>query len=230
MRLNGLYIVADLAIRELDHPLVTRYRAPLVLGSLREDVWYVPALRIVFEHLSFSHFYKPGKPGGLVPFLWPGPRMKAEKFYGRAVRMFRDGDRAASFVQLGRVVHLLTDMCCPVHAHRTVHETDPFEWYVEGNKKKLLAMPVPKIDDAPRASDLIEGMARFTQDYATDETNHGIGRLMKKLGVWKSVSSKEAGAQARALIPTCAGYTVSLFRLFLRDVGVALAEGAAAAA
>ena len=226
MRLNGLYVVADLAIRNLDDPLVSRYRAPLVLGSLREDVWYVPLARFVFEHLSFSHFYQPGKPGGLVPYLWPGPRMKADKFYDRAVSAFARGERASAFVSLGRVVHLLTDMCCPVHAHRSIHETDPYEWWVEGNKAKLLRMDVPHVDDARRPSDLIEGMARYTQAFATDDTNHAIGRLMKSLGRWKSVSAREAAVQARALIPMAAGHTVSLFRLFLRDVGLATAPAA----
>jgi hypothetical protein len=220
MRLNGLYVVAELAMRQLDDPLVNRYRKPLILGSLREDVWYIPGAKVVFEHLSFSHFYTPGKPGGIVPYLWPGPRIKAEKFHRLAVRLFREGQRAAGFVQLGRVAHLITDMCCPVHAHRTVHETDPFEWWVEGNKKALLELPVPMVADADRPSDLIEGMARFTQDFATDPTNNGIGRLMKRLGRWRSVSSKEAGEQARALIPMAAGYTAALLRLYLRDVGL----------
>jgi hypothetical protein len=122
MRLNGLYIVAELAIRELNEPLIDCYRDALVLGSLREDVWYVPGARIVFEHLSFSHFYKPGKPGGIVPYLWPGPRFKANKFYDRAVSAFRQGERASAFVSLGRVAHLLT---CAVLCMRTVRFMKP---------------------------------------------------------------------------------------------------------
>ncbi|MFO0762993.1 MAG: hypothetical protein U0359_41540 [Byssovorax sp.] len=221
MRLNGLYIVAELALRQLGDPFLDRYKSPLVLGSLREDVWYIPGAKIVFEHLSFSHFYTPGKPGGIVPYLWPGPRMKAEKFHRLAVRLFGEGKRAAGFVQLGRVAHLITDMCCPVHAHRTVHETDPFEWWVEANKTTLLSLPVPFVPDVDRPAELIESMARFTQDFATDPTNNGIGRIMKRLGRWKSVSAKEAGEQARALIPMAAGHTAALLRLYLRDVGVA---------
>src|SRR5262245_8647146 len=199
MRLNGLYVVAELGMRQVNHPLLDRYRDAILLGSLREDVWYIPGLRLVIEHLSFSHFYKPGKPGGILPFLWPGPRMKANLFYRRAVRHFTEGRRAAGFVQLGRVVHLLTDMSCPVHAHRTVHETDPFEWHVEGNKARLLRLPVPQVPDAARASDLIEAMARFTQAYATDGTNHRVGMVLRKLGVWKPVTARQAAAQAAAL-------------------------------
>ena len=218
MRLNGLYVVVDMAIHELDHPLVDRYRKALLLGSLREDVWYVPPIGIVFEHLSFSHFYRPGLPGGLVPFLWPGPRRKAEKFFTKAVSEHKAGRAASGFVQLGRVVHLMTDMCCPVHAHRTIHETDPYEWYVEGNKKKLGGLPVPSVPGGRSAAELIDGMARFTQAYATDETNHAIGRVMKRLGRWKSVSAKVAGEQARDLIPMAAGYSVALLRLYLREI------------
>ncbi len=75
MRLNGLYVVAALAVRAAEDPLARRYERALVLGSLREDVWWIPGLRVVYEHLSFSHFYRPGLPGGIVPFLWPGPRL-----------------------------------------------------------------------------------------------------------------------------------------------------------
>ncbi len=219
MRLNGLKVVVDMAVRELDHPLVARYQKAILLGSLREDVWYIPGAKVVFEHLSFSHFYKPGLPGGIVPVVWPGPRMKGEKFFAKAVREHDAGRTASGFVQLGRVVHLLTDMCCPVHAHRTVHATDPFEWYVEGNRKKLDALPVPAVADAERPSDLIEGLAAFTQRFATDETNHLPGRLLKRLGLLESVSAAEAGEQARALIPMAAGYTVALLRLYLRRIG-----------
>jgi hypothetical protein len=216
VRLNGLYIVVDLALRDVGSPLLEKYRRPLLLGSLREDVWYLPAIGHTIEHLSFTHFYKPGLPGGIIPFLWPGPRIKANLFYDRALRHWRAGRRAAAFVQLGRVSHLLTDMSCPVHAHRTVHTTDPFEWWVEANKKTLLAMPVPRVNDAARASDLIHGLAVYTQRYRTDATHHAFGAIMKKLGRRKSVGAREAGEQARALIPMAAGYTSALFRLFLK--------------
>jgi hypothetical protein len=221
MRLNGLYIVVEMAVRKLGDPLVTRYKKPLILGSLREDVWYIPGARFILEHLSFSHFYRPPLPGGIVPFLWPGPRYKANLFYGRALDAQRAGRTAAAFVQLGRVAHLITDMACPVHAHRTMHETDPFEWWVEGNKKRLLALDVPDLFEGERASDFIEGMARYTQAFRTDATNHLPGRLLKKLGLREPVRAKEAGEQAMALIPMAAAYTASFLRLFVRQSGAA---------
>ena len=42
MLTNGQVLVIDMAVRALDHPLVSRYRSALVLGALREDTAYVP--------------------------------------------------------------------------------------------------------------------------------------------------------------------------------------------
>lgn len=219
MRYNGLFIVLDLAIRKLDEPLVNRYRDPLVLGSLREDVWYIPGFNTIFEHWSFSHFYKPPLPGGFIPIIWPGPRRQGEKFYRRALGLHRAGKVAGGFVQLGRVAHLMTDMCCPVHVHRTTHLTDPFEWYVEGNKKKLLASEVPDVPDGTSVSHLIEDLAAYTSKFRDDKTNNWPGYVMRKLDLWQPMKAKEAGEQARELIPMAAAYTVALLRMYLRDVG-----------
>lgn len=217
MRYNGLFIVLDLAIRKLDDPLVNRYRDPLVLGSLREDVWYIPGFNSIFEHWSFSHFYKPPLPGGFLPIIWPGPRYKGEKFYRRAVGLHREGKVAGGFVQLGRVAHLITDMCCPVHVHRTTHLTDPFEWYVEGNKKKLLASDVPDAPEGKTVTDLIMGLASYTSQFRDDKTNNWPGYFMRKVGAWQPMKAKEAGEQARELIPLAAAYTVSLLQMYLKD-------------
>jgi hypothetical protein len=218
VRLNGLFVVAELAARQVAHPLVEKYKSALVLGSLREDVWWIPGVRRVFEHLSFSHFYEPPVPGGFVPFLWPGPRMKGEKFFRRALFAHRDGRTAAGFVALGRVVHLVTDMCCPVHAHRAVHDTDPYEWWVEANAKKLLALDVPRAPDVDRAGDAIHAMALACKPYRADWTNHHAGRALKKLGVLRGVTSREAGEQARTLIPLAAAHAASVMRLYLRAI------------
>lgn len=217
MRLNGLTVVCELALRKVDDPVAQRYRKAFILGSLREDVVYFPIVGRVWEHLSPSHFYEPGLPGGFVPFLWPGPRLKADLIFERGVRFFREGRRAAGFVQLGRVAHLLADMSCPVHAHRTVHEEDPFEWCVEGNGPWLRALPVPAVPKGEKASELIEGMARFTQRFATDATNTPWGRLLERWGARRGVSAKEAAAQAGRLIPMAAAYAAALIELFLRE-------------
>lgn len=214
MRLGGLWVVIEMAARAMRDPLVDRWKDAIVLGALREDVMHVPLAGVV-EHLSFSHFYQPGLPGGLVPFLWPGPRRKADLFFGRAVERFAAGDHAGAFVQLGRASHLLTDMCCPVHAHRTVHLTDGFEWWVDAHARELVALPVPDVAPAASASALIERMARFTQTHDTDATHHPIGNALRKRGLRHRLTNRECEHQARVLVPQCAAETVALFRLFL---------------
>ncbi|MBI4347525.1 MAG: hypothetical protein HY553_11765 [Elusimicrobia bacterium] len=216
MRLNGLYTVCDLALRRVDDPVSNRYRAAFILGSLREDIVYLPWAGRVWEHLSLSHFYQPGLPGGFFPF-WPGPRLKADRFFDRALRLFKDGRRAAGFVQLGRAAHLLIDMACPVHAQRTVHEEDPFEWCVEGHAPALRALPPAEPPAAARASELVEGLSRFTQRFTPDATNSAWGRFLERRGLRRPVGGREAFEQARELIPAAAAYTAALLALFLRE-------------
>ena len=216
MRYGGLYVVIELALRSLGDEDVARYRDPLVLGSLREDVWHIPVFDAIFEHWSFSHFYKPPLPGGFLPLIWPGPRMKAEKFFRRALREHGAGRRAAGYVQLGRVAHLITDMCCPGHVHRYTHDTDPYEWYVEGNIDKLLNSEVPSVRDVARPSELIQELSAYTSRFRADAGNHHLGRVLKRRGLIRGVTAAEAGAQARELIPLAAGYTASLLRLYRR--------------
>ena len=214
---NGQRVVLDMAIRALGHPLTTRYRPALVLGALREDVWYVPLIGAVLERPSLTHFYRPGLPGGLVRFLTPGPRWRADRLFARAVEHYREGRPAAAFVQLGRTAHLLTDMACP-HAQRTVHMiSDSFEWYVEGNAGALENLPVPAVAPRGRASELVEDLARQTQRFAPDTTNSPWGRLLWKAGLRRKIPVPVLSDQARELIPLAAGHAAALLRLFLRQ-------------
>ncbi len=212
MRSNGLWLIADRAAMLASDPIVARYKDALVLGALREDVLRIPGTTKVIEHLSFSHFYKPPLPGGFLPLLWPGPRFKANRFFARALA---HGRTAAGFVQLGRAVHLLADMSCPVHVHRAIHDGDPYEWWVEGNVKTLASLPIPSVPSIVRASDAIEGMARQTVSFRADRTNHHAGRVLRRLGVLRPVKASEAGAQARVLVPLAIAWAGALLRVFL---------------
>jgi hypothetical protein len=216
MRVNGQLLVLEMAIRKLDAPLVSRYRKALILGALREDVYYVPLLRRVFEHLSLSHFYGPGLPGGFLPLLWPGARWKVNRFFARAVARYRQGQLPAAFLELGRACHVLTDMACPVHVHRVAHETDPYEWYVDAHTKQLAGLDVPSAPSVRRASELIEGLARFTQQFAPDRTHNLLGRWLRRLGFRKELPRRALAEQAERIIPVAAGHAVGLLQLFLR--------------
>ena len=219
MRYNGLCMVIDMAAAHLGSPLVDRYRRAILLGALREDYWYLPLVGPV-ESLSIEHFYGPGLPGGFVPFLTPGTRTAAPMLFERALAEARAGRVTSAFVQLGRCSHLLTDMACPVHVHRVAHLSDPYEWYVEANGASLSAEPVPPSPPGASVVELIEGLARFTQQFAADGTNSLHGRLMKRLGLRRSLTRDVVAAQARAIIPMAASYNAALFALFLHRSGL----------
>lgn len=216
MRLNGQLLVLEMALRELEAPQVLRYRKALILGALREDVFFLPGLSAAFEHLSLSHFYGPGLPGGFLPFLWPGARWKTERFFSRAVARYRQGRVPAAFLELGRACHVLTDMACPVHVHRVAHQSDPYEWYVDAHKEQLAALSVPRAPQAQRPSELVEGLARFTQQFTPDRTHHLLGRWLMKRGLRKPVPRHELAEQAERIIPMAASHVAGLLRLFLR--------------
>lgn len=219
MLTNGHFIVIDMAVRAVDHPLVTRYARTLVLGAFREDTGYVAPLHLVYPYLSVTHFYRPGLPGGLIPFVVPGPRMRANHFFRRALREHRAGRIASSFIELGRVMHLLVDMACPTHAQRAIHVTDPYEWWVDSHEKALRELAVPAMPDAGRASDIVERLAAFTQDYPADRTQNGWGALMRQLGIYERMDRETVAAQARAIMPVAAGHAAALLRLYLRSCG-----------
>ena len=136
---NGLYLVADEAARRSGVALAFAHRDAMVLGSLREDILWIPGLERLAEYPSFRHFGGRGRRGGYLP-IWPGPRSTIEACHRRAVAHARAGRMAAAFVTLGRALHVLTDACIPTHVHRVAHEDDPFEWSVEANLDRLRAL------------------------------------------------------------------------------------------
>jgi len=216
MLYNGLITIIDLAIQDVRNPFFDRYRDALILGSFREDVCYIRGLEMVVQSPSLTHFYRKGLAGGFVPFLWPGARYRTQCFTEKAIAEYRAGRFGSAFVQLGRASHPLMDMSCPVHAQAVVHETDPFEWCVEGMQDELMRLPVPPARDRDSAAALVEEMALFAHEFKADKTNNGWGRLFKRWGWWTAVDAAQAREQARRLIPACAGHTSALFRLFLR--------------
>ena len=216
MLYNGLVTIIDLAVQDLQNPFFDRYREALILGAFREDVCYVPGLKIVVQSPSLTHFYRKGLAGGFIPLLWPGARYRTQLLAQTALAEYRAGRFASAFLQLGRAVHPLMDMSCPVHAQAVVHETDPFEWCVEGMREELMRLPVAPVQDRDSAAVLVEEMALFAQDFKADDTNNAWGRLFKRWGWRTPVDAALGRDQARQLIPKCAGCTSALFRLFLR--------------
>ncbi|HEV7555825.1 MAG TPA: hypothetical protein VGO00_10240 [Kofleriaceae bacterium] len=212
MRIGGLAMVISRAADLV--PAMARYRRAVVLGALREDVAYLPGLPRPFEHLSLSHFWGPTRPGGFVPG-WPGARFAADRKFARAVRRHRRGDVAGAFVELGRASHLVIDMACPVHVHRVLHDSDGYEWFVDTHADELGALPVPHVPRARSASELVEGLARFTHRFAADRTQHPVGRWMVRRGLAKSIPQTTIRDAARQIVPIAIGHVAALFELFV---------------
>jgi hypothetical protein len=211
MRPNGLQLVVEMGVKALRDARAHEHREALVLGALRENVRYVPGIGVLDEHLSLSHFYGPGLPGGFVPFLTVGARGRAERLFKAAVH---SGPTAAGFVQMGRVAHLVADMACPVHVHRVAHWSDAFEWYVDAHCDELSSLPVAEPPPGQPAR-LIEDLARRTQRLAPDRTHNVLGWALRKLHLRKAPHREELARQAREIIPHAAGTFAALLRMFL---------------
>ncbi|MDB4996790.1 MAG: hypothetical protein JWM74_4222 [Myxococcaceae bacterium] len=219
---NGLYLVAQMSVRASGDEAAAHWEKALVLGSLREDILFVPLLHRLTEYPSFSHFYRPGLPGGYLPLLWPGPRSAVDRLYARALREHRAGRQASAYVSLGRILHIVTDVCIPSHANRVAHDSDPFEWYVEGNLDTLRALPIPALPQpaasARRPSALVESLARTASRFRPDGTNHPLGRLLRRAGLRRKVTAREAADQAKTLIPLAAAHGAGVLTMFARDL------------
>ena len=218
MRINGLAMLVDSALRRVDDPHLNEYRSAIILGSLREDVSYVPVLGRVFEHWSLSHFYGPPWPGGFIPFVTPGPRLCGTYYFHRAVRAYRAGQKAGGFALLGRVAHLLSDMACPVHVHRHVHDTDGFEWYVEAHARALCQLPEAPIPTADSPAQLIAALARYTRQFPGDPTQHPLGRALRRRGLMRGLDKHQIADTARAIIPVAIAHMAALMDLYARRI------------
>ncbi|MDH5682418.1 MAG: zinc dependent phospholipase C family protein [Spirochaetota bacterium] len=219
MLYNGLYSIARNAIRLMPkESLIQKYQSAVYMGSFREDVEYFPLIHRVTQHHSFTHLTGRLLPGGYIPLLWPGPVWKAKKYYKKALLEFEKGNMAQSFVDLGRVSHILTDMACPNHVNRVIHENlDRYEVYLEKHVRELSEIDTPLISSELSIKELILGLCRFTQGFPVDRTNNPIGRLLKKLGLVKSQSREALKEQARAIFPVAVAYNVALFEKFISD-------------
>jgi hypothetical protein len=211
---NGQAAVIRMALRS--RPEIEQFAAPLLLGAMRADVWYIPLFGRVVEHMSFSHFYRARVPGGFLPFLTRGTRTMARHYFAQALDEHRAGRTVAAYVRLGAVSHLIADMACPVHVHRVIHENDPYEWYVEAHHAELRRLPLPDARDVDAPEELIDSLAAITRAFEPDRTSYSIGRMLRRAGLRRSIPREAIAAQARTLIPLAAAHTASLLRLFTR--------------
>ena len=219
MWFNGFITVIDMALGHARDARFAHYRDALILGSFREDVCFVGGIDAVFQSPSLSHFCRARVCGGFIPWLWPDAGARTEKFARRAIEHYATGRVVAAMVQLGRAIHPLIDMSCPVHAQGIAHTTDPFEWCVEAMGEKLRALAVPVAPQFERFADPTLAMARVGQSMAADGTNSPWGKWLKRAGLRLPVNHTLAREQAVLLVPAAASYTAALLDLFAARAG-----------
>src|SRR4051812_19461261 len=127
---NGHRLVMDRALDELRHPALDAEYDALLLGNLREDVYKFPFVTRFMLGKGLTHYYRPGRRWGLFPLV-PGAPMRSDWLFDEGVRLYRGGQRRDGVWNLGRAVHLLSEMAAPVHAQIVLHwRGDPFEMYI----------------------------------------------------------------------------------------------------
>jgi hypothetical protein len=219
---NGHKLVMDMALDAVKSDVLARHYDPLLLGNLREDVYKFPFVPRFMLGKGLTHYYRPGRRWGVLPLV-PGAPMRSNWLFDEGVRLYRAGKPRDGVFNLGRVVHLLSEMAAPVHAQIVLHwRGDPMEMYVEHHAAELRSLPIPAIPrGATTAGELVHELAVICQDYPCDRTTNTEGYLLYRLGLRRRHTEKEAEAQARALIPIGAAYTAALYRLFLQRAGEA---------
>ena len=223
---NGHKLILDRALDALPgSPLSAQYDA-MVLGNLREDVYKLPFLRAFTLGKGLTHYYRPGTPWGVLPFV-PSAPTRAGWLFDEGVAAWRAGRQRDGAWHLGRAVHLVGEMAAPVHAQRVLHwRGDGFEMYIERHHAELRKLPLPPPPRAESAPQLAHDLAVACQAFPCDRTRNVPGFLGWKLGLLRRPDEAEVIAQARALVPLGAAYTMALCKLFLALAGEPLAEAA----
>ncbi len=212
---NGLILVLDMALgpRATATEVGRARYASLVLGVLREDVVFVPGTAWTLPNPSLGH-------------VWPRARGRCAKLFDRALAKAGAGESLASVAELGRAVHVLADMACPVHAQAVWHYLrDPFERCVDAAASDLRRLPVPELDSQLRvqgAEALVDSLAGAAQEEEADTTQTPWGRALRRAGWRRPPRGDVIRAQAERLIPLAAAHVRALLELFEAETELAL--------
>ncbi len=195
-----------------------RYAA-MILGMFREDVLLLPGMRRALPSPSLRHSY-------------PRSRQYCGQLFDGAVAAGRAGEPVRGAFLLGRALHVLIDMACPVHAQGVAHYLDePFERHVDAAAEDLASLPVPALsahvaEGGPQA--LVDSLAGAARREIADTTKSPWGRVLRRWGYRQPPSGREIKEQARRLIPLCAAHVRALIAqydaAFTSPVGQAMAR------
>jgi hypothetical protein len=203
---NGLIVVLDLALgakAAASEAGRARYAAYL-LGILREDVVLVPGLGAALPSPSPGH-------------IDPRSRRRCAALVEAALA---EPDPLSADVWLGRALHVLIDMACPVHAQDVWHHLrDPFERYVDAHAAELAALPVPALALAAAPEALVASLAGAAQAVRADRRQTPWGRWRHRAD--RPLGRPELEAQARTLIPLAAAHARALIAGYQQRRGAA---------
>ena len=210
MLMNRSLLIAEGAALASGSAEATRHRDSLLVGALREDVRFVPAVGWIYDSPSVNHFDRGQTPGGILPYLTRSAGTYGSALFYRAVHRYRSEGPVAGYVELGRVLHLAADMCVPVHAHAVPHAEDPYEWFLEGNVDALLALPRPTSCEVRGPAETIRRIAKLTRRSAPNPRFDGVALVREK---------------AQEIVPQGLALAGSIVRDFAQQTGTAHARG-----
>ena len=224
MLANGHKLIMDMGVDAIAHPLFARHYDELLLGNLREDVYRLPLAGRFMLGKGLTHYYRPGRGGGALPFV-PAAPARADRLFDAAVRAWGDERPRDAFFALGRAVHVLSEMVSPIHAHAVLHwRGDGFEMLLEREHARLRRLPLPCWPREPRtAGRLVHELAVACRRFPCDRTRNLSGYLAWRLGRRTRPSPEAIESQVAVLVPLGGAYVAALYALFLERVGVGAA-------
>ena len=192
---NGLLLTLDLAVSQ-EVTLTSACYGAVVLGLFAEDTVVLPGTAI--ENPSLGH-------------LWPRSKRHCQKLYDRAVGQSLGGKQQRALYTLGRAIHVLADMACPVHAQAVWHYLeDPYELYVDAHCPDLATIDIPPLPQDWTPESLVTSLAMAAQQHIADRTQSPWGKLMKKSRRRKPLTRRDVMPQAQQLIPLAAAHIRAL--------------------
>lgn len=205
---KGLTLVLDMALASRESPTPLKKKEALIQGIFREDVIPIPFTRKSFPSPSWRHF-------------WPRSRRYCDSLFRKAVRLGREGKGEEGEIALGRALHVLIDMGCPVHAQRVWHYLhDPFECYVEGHVDEISRLPLPSLAEGAwkrSPEGLVESLASAARLEQADRRQGPWALALRRLQLMERPRNIPVADQARRLIPLAAAHVRALLENYERE-------------
>ncbi|MBU2589937.1 MAG: zinc dependent phospholipase C family protein [Nanoarchaeota archaeon] len=195
--------IAQKSIELANNKIISEYDSIILKGCFNEDFWSIFNFKIGIPVLT--HFYSPIKHKGF--WFFKNAKKKALKLFNKSIKLYKLGKKKKSFYELGRSIHLLSDLATPAHTKLIRHyfQKDALEHYAEQVK-----LPV---------FDFIRINKEKVEDFFEE-----IANLSYKFGVLKVKDLKDKNKfnlienQHKALITNAIISTTSLLLFFIDEI------------